>query len=157
MVSRIESDGTYLEDKSMVDELLGDIGVEILTLDESKKELIDDLDMWPGDFQHRLIFLGIKGLSLRVHWRRDRSKEVLAEHIHHPRVHRLGDDLPIVGHVVEQLMQGQSLDLLGLHISTRVIEVEDDITLIDLLHEEVLSSVRRDLVETRELLQLPLR
>ena len=89
----------------MVDVLLGNVGIEILALDESEEEFIDNLDVRPRDFQHRLVLLRIKRLSLRVHGRGDRPEEILAEHVNHTRVHRLGDDLSVVGHVIEQLMQ----------------------------------------------------
>jgi hypothetical protein len=45
-------------------------------------------------------------------------------------------------------MESQSLDLLGLHVCRRVIEIENDVALVNLLHEEVLAPVGGHLVET---------
>lgn len=137
----------------MVDVLLSDVGVEILALDEAQEELIDNLNVRPSNFKNGLILLGVEGLALGIHGRRDRAEEILGEHFDDTRIHALRDDLSVVGDVIEQLVQGQALDFLGLHISTGVIEVEDDVALIDFLHEEFLPLVGCDLVEPRELLQ----
>lgn len=51
-------------------------------------------------------------------------------------------------------MERKTLDLLGLHVAASIVEVKDDVALVDLLHEEVLATVRRDLVEARKLLEL---
>lgn len=75
----------------MIDICLGDVGVEILTLDKSQEELIYNLDMWPGHFQDRLILFRIKGLALGGNRGRDGSKEVFGEHLDHSRVHGFGD------------------------------------------------------------------
>ena len=53
-------------------------------------------------------------------------------------------------------MESETLDLLGLHVGARVVEVEDDVALVDLLHKEVLASVGRYLVEAGELLEFSL-
>lgn len=147
---------TYLEDETVVDVLLSDIGVEILALDEAQEELVDDLNMGPSNLQNGLVFLRIEGLTLRIHRRGNGAEQVLREHLDHTRIHALRDDLPVVGDVVKQLMQGQALDLLRLHVSTSIVEVEDDVALINLLHEQILPLVGRNLVETRELFQLAL-
>jgi hypothetical protein len=53
-------------------------------------------------------------------------------------------------------MKRQSLDLLGFHIGRWVVEVEDDIALIDLLHEQILSAIGRYFMEARQLFQFSL-
>jgi hypothetical protein len=62
--------------------------------------------------------------------------------------------LSIVSDVVEQLVQSQSLDFFGFHVTAGIVEVKDDIALVNLLHEQLLSSIRRDFVEPRELFEL---
>ena len=140
----------------MVDVRLGNIGVEILTLNESQKELVDHLNVGPCHFQHGFILLGVECLPLRRQGRRNGTKEVLGEHLDYPGVHGFRDYRAVVGDVVQKLMQRQPLDLLGLHVCGRVIEIKDDIALIDLLHEEILAAIGRDFMETRELLQFSL-
>lgn len=68
---------------------LGNVGVKVLTLDESEEKFIDNLDMGPCDFQHWLVLFRIERLALWIHWWRNGSKEVLAEHVDNSRVHRL--------------------------------------------------------------------
>lgn len=53
-------------------------------------------------------------------------------------------------------MQCQSLDFLWFHIATGIIEIEDDITLIDLLHEKLLPPIWGYLMKTGKLLKLSL-
>jgi hypothetical protein len=93
-----------LKDEMMVDVGLGDVGVEVLALDESKKEFVNDLDMGPSDFQDRLVFLRVKRLTLGIDGGRDRSKQILAEHLHDLWIHWLGDDGSVVCDVIEQLV-----------------------------------------------------
>lgn len=85
----------------MIDELFGNVGIEIRTFNEAQEEFIDDLYVRPSDFEHRLIFLWIKGVTLWIHGWRYRSEKVLAKHFHSQWVHRLCDDLSVVGDVVE--------------------------------------------------------
>lgn len=142
------------EDEAVVDVRLGDVGVEVLALDEAQEELVHDLDMRPGHLQHGLVFLRIESLALGIHGWRDGSEQILGEHLDDAGVHGLRDDLPVVSDVVEELVQGESLDLFRLHVAASIVEIEDDIALVNLLHEQVLASVGRDFVETRQLLQL---
>lgn len=147
---------TYLEHEMVIDIRLGDVRVKILTLDEPQKELIHNLDVRPGDFQDGLVLLRVERFSLRRYGRRDGSEQVFGEHFHHARIHGLGDDRAIVGDVIQELVERQSLDLLGFHVRGGVVEIENDVTLIDLLHEQLLAPVRGHFVEAREFLQLPL-
>jgi hypothetical protein len=143
-----------LKHKAVVDVGFCDVRVEVLALDEAKEELVHNLDMRPGDFQDRLVLFRIKRLALRVHWGRDGPEQVFGEHANNDRVHGLGDDLTVVGDVIEELMEGQSLDFLRLHVGAGVIEIEDDIALLNLLHEEVFTAPGGDLVESGELFEL---
>lgn len=140
----------------MVYETLGNIGIEVLTLDEAEEEFIDDLDMRPRNFQDRLILLWVESFTLRIHWGWDWPKEILAEHFHHPRIHSLGYDLPVVGHVVQEFMKGKTFDFFRLHITRSVVEIKDDVALINLLHEQLFSAVWRYLVKARQLFQFSL-
>jgi hypothetical protein len=135
---------------------LRDVRVEVLAFNETKEEFVDDLDMRPGHLENRLILFGVKGFALGVHGWRNRTEQVLGKHLDDERIHLLGDDLTVVGNVVEQLVQRQSLDLLGFHVTTRIVEVEDDVALVDLLHEEFFSLVRWHLVESWQLLEVAL-
>lgn len=96
----------------MVDVRLGDVRVEVLALDKAEEEFVNDLDMRPRYFQDRLVLLRVKCLALRVHWGWDGTEQVLGEHLYDERVHFLRDDLAVVSHIVEQLVQSQALDLL---------------------------------------------
>lgn len=140
----------------MVDVRLGHIGVKVLALDETQEELVDDLDVRPGHFQHGFVLLGIKSLALRRNGRWNGTKQVLGKHLDDPRIHGFGDNGAVVGDIVEEFVQGQPFDFLGLHIGGRVVKVEDDVALIDLLHEEILATVGRHFVEARKLFELSL-
>ena len=142
-----------LEDEAVVDVRLCDVGIEVLALDEAEEELVHDLDVRPSDFQDGLVFFRVECLALRVHWGRDRAEQVLRKHPDDDRVHGLRDDLPVVGNIVQELMEGQSLDFLRLHIGASIVEVEYDVALLNLLHEQVLAPSGGHLVETRQLLQ----
>ena len=146
----------YVEHEAVVYIRLGNVCVEVLTFDEAEEELVNDLDVGPRYFQDRLVFFGIKGLALGVHRRRDGTEQVLGKHFDYTRVHLLGDDLAVVGDIVEQLVQGQALDLLGLHVTASIIEIEDDVALVNLLHEELLALVGGHFVKPGQLLQLTL-
>jgi hypothetical protein len=101
-----------LENKAVVNVCLGDVGVEILALNEAQEELINDLDMWPSDLKNGLIFFGIESFTLRVHWRWDRTEQILGKHVDNLGVHGFCDDLSVIGDVIQQLVQSKSLDLL---------------------------------------------
>lgn len=143
-----------LQDKAVVDICFCNVSVEILALDKAKEEFVNDLDVRPGNLQDRLVLFRVKSLALRVHGGWNWAEQVLGKHLHDARIHRLRNDLSVVSHIIEKFMECQSLDLLRLHVGTRVVEVKYDITLLDLLHEQVLSPIRRHFVEAWELLQL---
>lgn len=140
----------------MVNVLLSNVRVEVLALNEAQKEFVDNLNVGPSHLKNRLIFLRIKSLALRIHWRWDWAEQILAEHLHNSRIHLLCDDLSVVRHVIKKLVECQSLDLLGLHISTCVVEIEDDVALINLLHEQLLPAIGWDFVEARKFVQFSL-
>lgn len=143
-----------LEHKAVINVCLGDVCVEILALNEPEKELVHDLNMRPGNLQHRLVLFGIEGLALRVHGRRDGAEQVFGKHANHDWIHGFCDNLTVVGHIIQKLMKRQPLDLLGLHVGTGIVEIEDDVALINLLHEQILAASRGDLVKAGELLEL---
>jgi hypothetical protein len=147
---------TYVQHETVVYIRFGDVCVEILTFDKSEEEFVDNLDMRPCYLQHGLVLFWVERFALRVHRRWDGSEQVLCKHLHNTRVHLLGDDLAVVGDVVEQLVQCQALDLLRFHIAASIVKVEDDVALVDLLHEELLPLVRRYLMEPWQLLKLTL-
>jgi hypothetical protein len=142
-----------LEDEAMVDVRLGDVGVEILTLDEAQEELINDLDMGPSNLENGLILFRVERLALGVYWGRDRAEQVLGKHVDNLGIHGFSNYLSIVGDVVQQLVQGKPLDFLRLHVAARIVKVENDVTLVNLLHKEFLSSIGRNFMETGQLLK----
>lgn len=66
----------YLENKVMINVLLGHIGVEVRRFNETKEKLVYDLEMRPCKLQYGFVLLWIKGLACRVHLGWYRSKEV---------------------------------------------------------------------------------
>ena len=133
---------TNLQDKLVVDVLLCNVRVEILALDEPEEELVHNLDVRPCNFEHRLVLLGIERISDRVDGGWNRPEEILGEHLDYFRVHAIRDHGPVVGDVVQQLVQGQALDLFGLHVRRCVVKVKDDIALVQLLQEEIFPTLR---------------
>ena len=140
----------------MVDVSLGNVCVEVLTFNESQEEFIDNLYMRPSHFKDGFILLRVKRFALRCHGRRDGTEQVLGEHLHDTRIHGLRDDRPVVGDIVQELMESQSLDLFGFHVGSRIVEIKNDVALINLLHKEVLAPVGSHLVEAWQLFQLAL-
>ena len=140
----------------MVYEAFCDICIEILAFDKPKKELVHHLYMRPRHFKDRLILFRIKCLALGIDRRRYWSKKILAKHINHPWVHWFRDDLSIIRNIVQELMKRKPFDFFRLHITTSIVEVEYNVTLVDLLHKKILPPVWRYLVETWQLLQLTL-
>ena len=67
---------THLQDEVVIDKLFGDIGAKVGRLDEAKEELVDDLEMWPCQFENRFVFFRIKCVACWIDLRRNRSKEV---------------------------------------------------------------------------------
>jgi len=55
----------------LINVLLSDVGIEIGTLDKTKEELVDDLQVWPSKFENGLVLLWIKCVTSRVDLRRD--------------------------------------------------------------------------------------
>jgi hypothetical protein len=149
-------EAAYLENKMMVNVLLSNVRVEVLAFNKAQEELVDNLNMGPSDLEDWLVFFWVKCLALWIHRRRNWTEQILAEHFHHSRVHLLCDDLPVVCHIIEKLVEGQSFNLLGLHVAASIVEIEDDIALINLLHEQFLSSVWWHFVETGKLIQFSL-
>lgn len=139
---------TYVEHKAMIYVRFGNVGVEILAFNKSQEKLVNHLDMRPCNFEDRFVFFGIKGFALRIHWRWNGPEQVLGKHLNYSWIHLFRDDLAVVGDIVKQLMQGQALDFFRLHITASVVEVENDVTLVDLLHEKLFSLVWRHFVES---------
>ncbi len=64
----------------VVDELFGDVVCEVWALDEAEEELVDDLEMGPGELEHGLVLFGVEGLADGVDLWRDGAKR-LAENM----------------------------------------------------------------------------
>ena len=63
----------------MVDIPLGNIRVEIRAFDEPQEELVDDLEVRPGELQDRFVFFGVKCVAGRIYRRGYRTKKVGSE------------------------------------------------------------------------------
>ena len=127
-----------------------------MAFNETKEKFVDDLNMRPCHLKHWLVLFRVEGLALWVHGWGNRTEQVLGEHLDDERVHLLGDDLAVVRDVVEQFVQSQALDFLGLHVTASIVEVEDDVALVDLLHKKLLPLVWRYLVKSWQLLEVAL-
>lgn len=141
---------TYGEDKVLVNVSLADVGVEVHRLDEAQEELVNDLEVGPGEFQYRLILFRVICIAGGVDLRRDRSEQIggelivsrilpcikLTYHANHLGIDRLRDNPPRLRDVLEHLMQCLRLDLLPIQVRARVVEVKDDTALLQLLDEE---------------------
>jgi len=59
-----------VEDKRLIDVALGNVRVEIGTLDESQEEFVYDLKMGPGELKDGLVFFRVERITGRIHRRR---------------------------------------------------------------------------------------
>lgn len=66
--------------------------------------------------------------AMGLHWRN-------THHFDNLRVYVLGDNTALCRNIFEHLVQCLCLDLLALQLRVRVVEVEDDSTLVQLLDE----------------------
>jgi hypothetical protein len=55
----------------VVNVLLSNVCVEVLAFNEAQEELVNNLNMWPSDLEHRLVFFWVECLALWIHWRRN--------------------------------------------------------------------------------------
>ena len=126
-----------LECELRVERLLGQIGLKVRRLEEAQEELVDELEMWPGRVQHRLVELG----TGEVGGRGQASEHVSREHAHALLVDSLrGQDAACGCQELDELVQRLSLHLLGLEVTERVYgEVKAKAALTQLLAEELLS------------------
>lgn len=60
----------------MVDVPLSQIRIEIRAFDEAEEELVDDLEMRPGELENRLVLFRIKCVTRRIDGRGYRAEEV---------------------------------------------------------------------------------
>lgn len=72
----MENTRTYLENKVVINELFGQVGIKVRRLDETQEELVHDLKVRPRQLQDRLIFFWIKSVASGVHLGRDGSEEI---------------------------------------------------------------------------------
>ena len=62
------------QDKGLVDVALRDVGNKVGTLDEAQEELVDDLEMGPGELKNWFVFLRVKSVASRIYLGRYRTK-----------------------------------------------------------------------------------
>ena len=60
----------------MVDVSLGEVGIEVWTFDEAEEEFVDNLKMWPGEFEDGFVFFWVKCITCGVDGRGYRTEEV---------------------------------------------------------------------------------
>ena len=65
-----------VKDECLINVSLGKVGVEIRALDETQEEFVDNLEMWPCEFEHGLVLFGIVRVSCRVDWWGYRTEKV---------------------------------------------------------------------------------
>ena len=63
----------------MIDIPLGDVRIKIRAFDKPQKELVNDLEMWPGELQYGFILFGIICVTSGIHGRGYRTEEVGSE------------------------------------------------------------------------------
>lgn len=62
--------------KRLVDVSLGEVGVEVGTFNEAEEEFVNNLKMWPGEFEDGFVFFWVKGIACRVDRRGYRTEKV---------------------------------------------------------------------------------
>ena len=65
-----------VEYKRLVDVSPGEVGIKVRTFDEAEEEFVDNLKMWPGEFEDGFVFFGVKGITCRVNRRGYRTEQV---------------------------------------------------------------------------------
>mmetsp|Transcript_9698 Transcript_9698/g.33508 ORF Transcript_9698/g.33508 Transcript_9698/m.33508 type:complete len:295 (+) Transcript_9698:2722-3606(+) len=137
-----------LQHKVLVNVLLRHLGVRVLAHDVPQQELVHDLKVGPRRLQRGLLLLRVKHFVLDgAPARRQRSKEVVPQHEDDVLVDRL-PKLPLASvHVIDQLQQRLPLDLLLPDALGRVVKVKGERHQVQLLDEEDLPLVSRDLPE----------
>lgn len=113
-----------LENKRLVDVALANVRVEIGTFDESEEEFVNDLEVGPGKFKDRFVFLWVKRVACRVDLGRNGPKQVCCKlqsrvsslsaghgaarkatyHANHFRVDAFCDDASLTRNVFEHLV-----------------------------------------------------
>lgn len=68
-----------VQNEELINIPLGNVRVEIRTFNEPQEELVDDLEVWPGELQDGFILFWVKRITGRVHGRGYRTEEVGSE------------------------------------------------------------------------------
>lgn len=68
-----------LQDELVIDVSLGDRRLKIRRLEQTQKELVDKLQVRPGNLQRRLVFLGVKLCAIGIRRRRQSPEQVYGE------------------------------------------------------------------------------
>lgn len=63
----------YLQNESLVDDLLADGRLKVIGLEEAQEKLINELEVWPRGFQRRVVLLRVK---VRIVTRRQSAEQV---------------------------------------------------------------------------------
>lgn len=143
-----------IEDEGLVNVSFGEVGVEVGALDESEEELVDDLEMGPCKLEHRFVFFWVERVTCWVYRRRNGAEEICCElmmaeremgyqdggathHVDNLRIDVLSDDAALGSDILEHLVEGLGFDLLALELCTRVVEVKEDATLVELFEEQL--------------------
>lgn len=124
-----------LKHELLIDDPLANTRLEIGALQETQKELVDQLQVGPAGLQCRVVLLRIE---VGVLAGRQRPKQVVRYHLDDFGIHRLCEDAPSARYVIDQLVQRATLDLLPLEIGHGVHEVEGHAALPQLSDEQLL-------------------
>lgn len=112
-----------VEHESLVDISLGEIRIEIGTLDEAQEEFVNDLEMRPGELKDGFVFFWVVSVACRVDRRGYGTEEVggkltqshseccakgkrrrLTYHLDHLRVYIIRNHSTLCGNVFQHLM-----------------------------------------------------
>jgi hypothetical protein len=142
--------GEQVHDEHLVDILLGDARLELDRLETPEEELVDEVQVRPARLQARLVLLRVESGARCAAVGRQRPEEVGGER---------GDELPVHGlrqgahrhrEVLGHLLQRGALGLPPLGVRQRGREVEWDLALAELLHEQLLTVGRGGVTERRQ-------
>ena len=106
--------------------------LEVGRLEKAEEEFVDKLQVWPCCLKCWLVFFRVKLGGVRVLRWRECAEKVDGEHVHDFGVHVFGDNLAVVGDVVNQLVERSPLDFLRLELAQRFGEIEQRAALSDL-------------------------
>jgi len=124
-------------DKPLVDVLFAQARLELGVLEETQKELVDDLQVRPASLVCGLIVLALVGLG-GVGEGGQTPEYVVGDHGDDLRVDSLGETAFGYAYVVDDFVEAGPLDLFAFQVGHRVHEVKDNTALLEFFDEQFL-------------------